>query len=44
MAVVLEAETDGRINAEDASGSWGPNEANGLLADGGRRHEPWVAS
>ncbi len=27
-----------------APGSWGPEEANGLLAGVGRWHEPWVAS
>ena len=27
-----------------AKGSWGPDEANRLLAGHGRWHEPWVAS
>jgi glucose-6-phosphate 1-dehydrogenase len=27
-----------------AKGTWGPQEADRLLAGHGRRHEPWVAS
>lgn len=50
MAVVVEARTNSSTKAKDSTKaadvfvSWGPEEADRLLAGTGRWHDPWVAS